>query len=66
MAQYHPPSQNDGFYIDKLARALDIYTQTYDKILLTRDFNAEEEGVILSGFMELYDLKNLVKEKTCF
>ena len=30
------------------------------------DFNAEEKVVILKDFMELYGLKNLVKEKTCF
>ena len=59
LGAYQPPSQNDGFYFDKLPRALYIYTQTYDKILLTGDFNAEEED-ILSEFMELYDLKNLV------
>ena len=34
--------------------------------MLTGDFNAEEEEDIISEFMELYDLKNLVKEKTCF
>ena len=37
-----------------------------DEILLTGDLNAEEWEAILSEFMELYDLKNLVKEKTCF
>ena len=40
LGTYHPPRQNDGFYFDKHARALDIYTQTYDTILLTRDCNA--------------------------
>ena len=63
---YHPPSQNDNFYFNNIGRALDIYTQKYDKILLAGDFNAEEEEVTLNNFMELYDLKNLVKEKTCF
>ena len=38
----------------------------YDKILLTGDFNAEESEDTLRSFMELYDLKNLVKESTCF
>ena len=49
-----------------LGSALDIYTQNYDKILLVGDFNAEEKEVILRDFMELYDLRNLVKENTCF
>ena len=52
--------------IDNIGRALDIYTQTYDKILSTGDFNAEEEECTLGHFMELYDLRNLIKESTCF
>ena len=34
--------------------------------MLTGHFNAEEEDDFLSEFMELYDLKNLVKRNTCF
>ena len=66
LGTYHPPSQNDNFYFNNIALALDTHTQKYDKILLAGDFNAEEEEVILNNFMELYDLKNLVKENTCF
>ena len=66
LGTYHPPSQNDNFYFDNIGRALNIYTQTYDKFLLAGDFNAEEQEVIIKNFMQLYDLKNLVKEDTCF
>ena len=41
LGTYHPPSQNDNYYFDNIGRALDIYTQKYEKILLTGDFNAE-------------------------
>ena len=54
LGTYHPPSQNDKFYFKHIGLALDIYTQTYDKILLTRDFNAEENETILENFMVLY------------
>ena len=66
LGTYHPPSQSDNLYFDNIARAIDICTHTYDKILLTGDFNAEENECILGNFMELYDLKNLVKDKKCF
>ena len=66
LGTYHPPSQNDNFYFDNIGRALDIYTQTYDQFLLIGDFNAEEKENTLSEFMDLYDLKNLVKQNTCF
>ena len=34
--------------------------------MLVGDFNAEVGEVVLKHFMKLYDLKNLVKENTCF
>ena len=63
---YHPPSQNDNFYFTNIGCALDVYIPKYDKVLLAGDFNAEEKEVLLSNFMELYNIKCLVKEKTCF
>ena len=41
-------------------------TSTYDKFILIGDFIAEEKENVLSDFMDLYDLKNLVKQNTCF
>ena len=63
---YHPPSQNGNFYFRNVWCALDVYFHTYDKILLSGDFNAEESEDTLRSFMELYDFKNLVKENTYF
>ena len=63
---YHSPSQNNNYYFNNVGRALDVYTQKYEIFLLVGDFNAEEKEVILKYFMELYDLRNLVKENTCF
>ena len=63
---YHPPSQMDDLYFDSVGRAFDIYNDKYDEILLAGDFNAEDNENILKNFIELYNLHNLVKEKTCF
>lgn len=63
---YHPPSQDDNYYFSAIGRALDIYTSKYDKIILAGDFNAEEKEKIFKNFLELYNLKSLVKDKTCF
>ena len=57
LGTYHPPTQG---------RALESYTKTYEKFLLIGDFNAEEHENILREFLDLYDLKNMVKQKTCF
>ena len=66
LGTYHPPSQNDYFYFSNIERALDTYTKGYERVLLVGDFNAEETEVTLGNFMELYDLRNLVKGNTYF
>lgn len=63
---YHPPSQSDKYYFDKLTNALDLYLNIYDKFVLTGDFNAQVTEVEIDTFLEQYDAKNLVKEPTCF
>ena len=63
---YHPPGQSDKYFFDHLGKALDIYSDKYDKFLLTGDFNSEEDEPCLNTFLSDYDAKNLVKDKTCF
>ena len=63
---YHPPSQSDNYYFDNVTNALDLYCQTYDKLLLIGDFNAEDSEPCLSRFLYEHNSKNLVKDKTCF
>ena len=38
----HPPSQRDDYFFNCLGSAINVYN-TYDKILLVVDFNAEEK-----------------------
>ena len=61
-----PPSQEDSYYFDTITRALDIYGESYNKLLLIGDFNAKEKEPCMGGFIYLHNLKNLVKHKTCF
>lgn len=61
---YHPSTQEDQYYCNNLSKALDTYCQ-YDKIL-SSDFNSEVSEVCLDSFLYQRDLKNLLKEKTCF
>ena len=63
---YHPPSQADKYYFEHLGRLLDIYSNSYEKMLLTGDFNAQEGELCIDSFLYEYNLKNLIKEKTCF
>ena len=35
-------------------------------IILLGDFNVGTEEIVISNFLYVYNLKNLVKRKTCF
>ena len=66
MGTYHPPSQSTDYYYMEVGKALDVYRNTYDNLLLIGDFNEKESDSNTLKFMENYNLKNLVKEPTCY
>ena len=59
---YRRPRQAVEYSFKHLSFALDTYRQTYEKFLLTSDFNIVETEPLLSGFLGSYDSKNLVKK----
>ena len=63
---YHPPSQKDDYFFKCIWRPLDVYNDIYDKFLLVGDFNAEEIEPVISEFLDLYNLINLVRDNRCF
>ena len=60
---YHPPNQADQYYFDNINKALDMYSHSYNKVLLSGDFNAQEDETVISNFIYQNNLKNIVKEK---
>ena len=62
---YHPPSQNDHYFFENLDKKIHVCSN-YEKVLLLGDFNAEISEFCLDSFLYEHELKNLVKEKTCF
>ena len=66
MGTYHPPSQCTKYFYSEVGKALDEYINAYDNILLIGDFNEKESETNTSNFFENYNLKNLVKEPTCY
>ena len=65
MGRYHPPPQNDHYFLENIDKVIDVYSH-YEKVLLVEDFNAEISEVCLDSSLHQHELKNLVKEKTCF
>ena len=45
---------------------LDQFSATYDNLILLGNFNVEPEEVNMLDFLNIYNLKNLVKQKTCY
>ena len=49
-----------------LTKIIDRNASRYDKHLCIGDFNSETSEVALRNFCDLYKLKDLVREQTCF
>ena len=63
---YRPPTQPQDILFENLGRALDHYSEDYENFMFTGDFNMTETEEQLKEILDLYSLKNLVKEPTCY
>ena len=63
---YRPPRQSDTYSFEAINRGLDMYRDTFKKLLLTGDFNTNVTEPCLEEFLDANDLKNIVKNNTCF
>ena len=55
----------DQYYFDCLDKALDVYS-SFEKVILTGDFNAQDSECMFDSFLYQHDLANLVKKGTCY
>lgn len=51
-------------HLKKIGKDLDVLTSNYDNIILMGDFNAKPADAAVSDFCEIYNLKNIISEKT--
>ena len=63
---YNPRKVNIVDHLKNICKTLDKLSTTYDSLVLLGDFNAEHEEESIAEFLNLYNLKNLVKQNTCF
>ena len=63
---YNPHKSNIANHLKNICNTLDKINSTYDNLVLLGDFNAELEEESISEFLNLYNLKNIVKQNTCF
>ena len=57
---------NISNHLMNLSKIIDKNSSRYDKYLCLRDFNSETSETTLRHFCDLYKLKILVREPTCF
>ena len=63
---YNPHKSNIANHLKNICKTLDKLSTTYENLILLGDFNAEPEEESIAEFLNLYNLKNLVKQNTCF
>ena len=61
-----PRKCNITNHTKNITSGLDDFNTTYDNIIILGDFNVEPEESRMSDFLNIYNMKNLVKEKTCY
>ena len=63
---FHSPSQSDEYFFYHLGNVLDNFSKKYDRFVLLSNFNVQENETMLSEFLNAFNAKNIVKNKTCF
>ena len=66
MGGYNPKKERISPFLSHVSRGLDKYLCNYDNILLLGDFNAEMSDKNMTDFCDMYSLKNLIDEPTCY
>ena len=63
---YNPDKSKISNNLEHLSKHMNNYLPFYDNIILHGDFNAEMSENAMIDFCDIYNLKNLIKDKTCF
>ena len=63
---YRPLTQSQDYLFENLGRPLDHYSDNYENFMFIGYFNMTETEEQLRNFLDLYSLKNLVQETTCY
>ena len=66
MTGYNPKKENIAHFLKYVSQGIDKYYCNYDNLLLIGDFNSELCEKDINEFCDIYTLKSLIKEPTCF
>ena len=63
---YNPTRKKIVNHVKNISTRLYQFSATYHNLILLGHFNVEPEEVNMLDFLNIYNLKNLVKQKTCY
>ena len=63
---YNPHKNLIDNHLDALSKYLDLYSSKYEKVLILGDFNAGIEEKHMKCICDNYNLKSLIKQRTCY
>ena len=63
---YNPARKIIVNHVKNIITAFDQFSASYDNLIVLDDFNVEPEEVNMLNFLNIYKLKNLVKQKMCY
>ena len=63
---YNSSRSNIDFHLEHLNRNLALHSSCYENFMIIGDFNVEANNSAMSIFCDTYNLKNLIKEPTCY
>ena len=63
---YNPHKDNISNHLQLIRKKLDLYSSSYERIILVGDFNSEINDKCMNDFCESYNLSSLIRESTCY
>ena len=61
-----PPSQCEKYFFEQMDKVIDHYPNDFENIVILSGYNAEEKSPTVCSFLDVYNLKNLIKVPICF
>ena len=63
---YNPHKDNISNHLQLIRKKLDLYSSSYERIILVGDFSSEINDKCMNDFCESYNLSSLIRESTCY
>ena len=54
------------YHLQEIRKGLEYYTSNFEKILLMGNFNSKMSEASMNSFCNLYNLRCLIQEPTCY